>query len=126
MLLRTPNTHACTRAVQVLEAAHNRLRSLPTDLLSCVDWLLVLDVSSNFISAWPVGLSMPGLAVLNLSFNKLERLPDDLGQQLPALAQLYVSSNSLTTLPDSLARLQLADLFASENSFERLPWVGCE
>jgi Leucine-rich repeat (LRR) protein len=118
-------------AVQVVDAAWNCLRAPPAELLGCIDALLVLDLSCNALAAWPAGLCMPSLAVLNVSFCKLQSLPEDMGRQLPRLQQLFAANNFLEALPDSLAACaSLQDVFLSENAFTALPqvrvcWQGC-
>jgi Leucine-rich repeat (LRR) protein len=111
-------------ALQVVDLGFNKLRSCPTDLLGCINNLLVLNMSYNRLDSWPKGLHIPCLVVLNLSFNKLQELPADMGRQLPALQQLYLANNFLSALPDSLAELELRDLFVSENELQAVPKVG--
>lgn len=113
-----------TVVLQVVDLSYNKISTCPSDLLGCINNLLVLNLSYNRLDTWPAGLHMPALVVLNLSFNKLWQLPSDMGQRMPALQQLYLANNFLKELPDSLAQLELRDLFVSENDLQVVPKVS--
>lgn len=107
-------------APHVLDASHGALRALPLERLAAArDALVVLDVSLQRLGcgAWPPGMRLPALVVLNAGFNaELAELPDDFGRGLPALQQLFLASCALARLPASLAECPaLHTLFASDN-----------
>ncbi|OIV97150.1 hypothetical protein TanjilG_28901 [Lupinus angustifolius] len=118
--------------VGILQEAHGKgiervilsgrgLRLLP-EAFGRIPGLVVLDVSSNLLSAIPDSIAgLENLEELNLSSNLLESLPDSIGL-LQKLKFLNVSGNKLNALPDSICQCRsLVVLDASFNNLSYLP-----
>lgn len=70
--------------LRILAVAHNRLRSVQTDILS----------------------KLPNLTSLNLSDNQIESLPADLSTSVAGLTRLNVSRNRIRVVPLDVAFLK--------------------
>ncbi|CAI9162921.1 unnamed protein product [Rangifer tarandus platyrhynchus] len=86
--------------LEVLNLAHNELRSLPK-----------------------LGWALPALSILDVSFNKLTSLSSDALHGLSHLHELYLRGNQLRTLPPGLLvpTPRLKKLNLAENDLQELP-----
>lgn len=86
--------------LEVLNLAHNKLRSLPK-----------------------LGRALPVLSILDVSFNELTSLPSDTLHGLSRLQELYLRGNQLRTLPPELLvpTPHLKKLSLAENDLQELP-----
>ena len=86
--------------LEVLNLAHNKLRSLPE-----------------------LGRALPVLSILDVSFNELTSLPSDALHGLSRLQELYLHGNQLRTLPPELLvpTPRLKKLNLAENDLQELP-----
>ncbi|XP_040099579.1 platelet glycoprotein Ib alpha chain isoform X2 [Oryx dammah] len=86
--------------LEVLNLAHNKLRSLPE-----------------------LGRALPALSILDVSFNKLTSLPPNALHGLSHLHELYLRGNQLRTLPPELLvpTPHLRKLNLAENELQELP-----
>ncbi|XP_068833196.1 platelet glycoprotein Ib alpha chain isoform X2 [Capricornis sumatraensis] len=86
--------------LEVLNLAHNKLRSLPE-----------------------LGRALPALSILDVSFNKLTSLPPNALRGLSHLHELYLRGNQLRTLPPELLvpTPRLRKLNLAENDLQELP-----
>ena len=86
--------------LEVLNLAHNKLRSLPE-----------------------LGRALPVLSILDVSFNELTSLPSDALHGLSRLQELYLRGNQLRTLPPELLvpTPRLKKLNLAENDLQELP-----
>ena len=86
-----------------------------------VECLLTLDVSHNWISLIPSGISkLEQLTHLDVSHNRLVRLPAALGA-LTCLTELHAQSNRLLHIADELTALQLLQIFDVRETYVGAP-----
>jgi len=141
-----PSLFALASGVRTLDAANNRLASLPAQF-ACLDALQRLVLSGNALAALPplapalggslkvllldgnrIGrlpaapLGLGRLERLSLAGNGLAELPGAALQGLPALRSLDLSRNALRALPDELGDCgALEELDVTSNGLEALP-----
>ena len=111
---------AVAAGVSVLDLAHNQLGDLSGAVTRPLKGLTDLDLSHNFLEAFPPALcSLPSLMELNLSHNLIGTVSvstELCTRGLPLLETLLLQGNRLTSLPACVAGLRrLERLDLSEN-----------
>lgn len=113
MIHELPAGIAAMQALRHLELFGNELQELCEDLHQ-LEQLVVLDISSNALSAKAITALPPALRILDLSYNPMGSLPEAL-RQLHHLEELDLSSCQLSSLPEWLAELPLKTLRITNN-----------
>lgn len=79
-----------------LHLGHNALRTLPEDLCA-LQRLRLLELNTNYLSAWPRGLCALKLNMLDLCSNELRDLPAELGL-MTTLRSLRLEGNPIRAI----------------------------
>lgn len=109
-------------AARTLDAAQNRIASLPPGLLGQLGALTRLVLDRNALAALPPDVgALAALKVLSVADNRLAALPPELGR-CAKLEKVVVAGNALRGLPPELGQLgALSVLDVSRNELASLP-----
>ncbi len=86
--------------LRVLKLHRNRLTKVPQ--LLCLDTLIELDLSHNFINSFDIPYP-PQLVKFNVSHNRLQVIPDNIPE---TIMEFYIASNYIRELPPSIMNCQ--------------------
>ena len=106
-----------------LNFANKTLTSLPKSVLDHSLSLLILDLSSNSLTEFPVEItSLSKLKSLKLDSNKIKKIPSNICA-LTCLESFSIASNYITSLPETIHTMasSLTLLNISQNRIDTLP-----
>ena len=106
--------------LEILDLSHNRLQSLPEDILKLTK-LKVIFLSDNLFTEYPAVLGrMPNLEMVGLKANQIQKVAESALSK--NLRWLILTDNRIEALPESIGKLQrLQKLMLAGNRLTHLP-----
>ena len=114
----------CYQSLSIFRLKRCNLTALPMESLSCLRKLTILDLASNQLEKFYVGMLPTSIRELDLSSNKLRSLLESGGEtavNLPNLVKLNVSHNCLERIPESLNCPRLQSFDCEHNRISEIP-----
>lgn len=80
--------------LKYLQIRNHAIRSIPSNMLNCLEHLEVLSINYGLLEAFPSDIEIDGLKEINLSHNKLDSIDEPIGR-LKHLRILQLDNNPL-------------------------------